>query len=485
MINEPSGTGVDPIRLLVRRYLGALAAVVLLLAGEQVLVLPDLSRLAVDAPVINIAGRQRMLSQRLAKAALLADRASRAEDHQRAVAELEDTVRTWSATHEELRRRGLPGGRPGRNSAAVREAFTRLQPAFDRMRDAADRIVRSSVPERPALAAILESEGDYLARMDRIVGLYEQEMRVRVATLVATGWFVTVLIAAALVGIGLFVLWPAARLIGRQLLALGQAREVLEERVRARTLELEEASRRHREVLELFSHAARTNTLGEMASGLAHELNQPLGAVANYAEGCLVALTAPEPDLAGVRQALERILATTLRAGEVLKRIRGFVKRHGPEQVRFEPNRVVEEAVALLGDDVRRRAIGLKVDLAPHLPWVEGDPVQIQQVLVNLVRNALEAVTTPKPLEPTVVVQTRADPSGGVRFLVTDCGEGIPAEHLGRIFDAYFSTRAEGMGMGLAICRTIVEAHGGVLSVSSKPGVETTFQFTLPAAGPE
>jgi signal transduction histidine kinase len=466
------------------RYLGAFAVVVLLLVGEQAIVLPELSRLALDAPVINVAGRQRMLSQRLVKAALGADRAGSEDERQRYLVELTDVLRTWSVAHDELRQRGLPGGRPGQNSARVRQAFAALQPAFVRMHDAAGRIARSS-PAAGDLEAILETQGDYLVRMDGIVGLYEQEVRARVAALRSLGRGLTALIGCSLVGIGLFVLLPATLTIGRQLRDLRQARGVLEERVRDRTRELEAAGRRHREILELSSHAARTNTLGEMASGLAHELNQPLGAVANYAEGCLVTLDAPDPDPDELRQALEKILATTLRAGEVIKRIRGFVTRHGPERVRFEPNRVAEEAAALLNDDARRRGTALRLDLAPRLPSLIGDPIQIQQVLVNLIANALEALTASKPLEQAVLVQTHADPSGGVTYLVTDPGEGVPPENLDRIFDAYFSTRAEGMGMGLAIARTIVDAHGGTLTVASEPGVETTFRFTLPAAGPE
>jgi two-component system sensor kinase FixL len=114
------------------------------------------------------------------------------------------------------------------------------------------------------------------------------------------------------------------------------------------------------------------------------------------------------------------------------------------------------------------------------LPNLCGDTVQVQQVLVNLVRNAFDALGEAKPLQPTVVIQTRKARSGGVKFEITDNGEGIDQERLGRVFDAYFSTRAGGLGMGLAICRTIIEAHQGRITVSSQPGVTTTFRFTLP-----
>jgi two-component system sensor kinase FixL len=343
----------------------------------------------------------------------------------------------------------------------------------------------------------LEIEGEYLSRMDRIVGLFERESRGRVDRLLWTGWAVTVLILAALLALGVFVLRPAARLIRRQILELSAARDELEHRVAERTRELELANQelarevrqralaeeRHYTLLEQFSHVARTTTIGEMASGLAHELNQPLGAIANYAEGCLVELDSPRPAVGEIRTALEKLLATTLRAGEIIKRIRRFVTRQELGKECFDPNRVLEEVNDLLRDEARRRGITVELDLAPELPSVCGDPVQVQQVLVNLVRNAFEALASSEAVEPTVVMKIQGTDFGAVEFTVSDNGEGIPPERLGVVFDAYFSTRAAGMGMGLAISRTIVEAHQGRITVESEPGVCTTFSFTLPAAG--
>jgi two-component system sensor kinase FixL len=220
-----------------------------------------------------------------------------------------------------------------------------------------------------------------------------------------------------------------------------------------------------------------------MASGLAHELNQPLGAIANYAEGCLVELDSPRPAIDEVRLALEKLLATTMRAGQIIQRIRRFVTRHELGHEHFDPNRVVQEVEELLRDEARRRAIAVELDLAPELPSLRGDPVQVQQVLVNLVRNAFEALAVSQAVEPMVVMKIRRTDFGAVEFSVSDNGEGIPPERLGVVFDAYFSTRAEGMGMGLAISRSIVEAHQGRIAVESEPGVCTTFRFTLPAPG--
>ena len=493
-----------PVGLLNQRYLVVLVLVALLVLLNQILVQPPLLQLTTDAPVINIAGRQRMLSQRLAKAALALGGAADEVDRRRHRAELGHVLRLWSVSHNGLRHGDRALSLPGRNSPAVREAFDDLEPFFTRMCAAVARLIGNDALRRPDdaaahedLATILENEGEYLARMDRIVGLFEGETRARVDRLLWTGWAVTVLILVALAAIGLFVLRPAARLIRRQILKLRAARDELEDRVRERTRELELANQelareareralaeqRHRTLLEQFSHVARTTTIGEMASGLAHELNQPLGAIANYAEGCLVALDSPRPALEEIQAALEKLLATTMRAGQIIKRIRRFVTLHEIGYERFEPNRAVEEVAALLRDEARRRGITVGLELAPELPNLWGDPVQVQQVLVNLVRNAFEALAASEAVELTVVMQTRRTGSGAVEFSVSDNGEGIPRERLGKVFDAYFSTRAEGLGMGLAISRTIVEAHQGRITVQSVPGVWTSFRFTLPAAG--
>ncbi len=474
---------------LARRYLVSLLLVAAFLLADRALVQPSLYVLATDAPVINLAGRQRMLSQRLAKTALILERPGGGADRPRLVAEMGSVLARWSATHDGLRFGAPDLSLPGRNSPEVRLALEEIDLPFRKIHEAASRLVLG--PSPADLAIILATEGDYLARMERIVGLYEQEARGRVERLRRLGWTLSGLALLGLVAIGLFVLGPAARLIRRQFAELREARDVLEARVLERTAALgresEERSRaeaRHRALLEQFSHVARTTTIGEMAGGLAHELNQPLGAVANYVEGCLVALQAPSPPVGEVRLALEKALASTLRAGEIIRRIRRFVTRHPVEPERFEANRAVEEVVALFRDEATGLGIPLRVDLAPGLPGLSGDPVQIQQVLVNLVRNASEALKAARTQAPTISLETRADGSGGVEFLVVDNGEGIAPDRLDQVFDPFFSTRAEGMGMGLAISRTIVEAHHGRLAAESQPGARTTFRFTLPPAGP-
>jgi two-component system sensor kinase FixL len=492
-----------PVQRLHRRSLGSLAAIALLLLLNQLLVQPQFLALAIDPPTINRAGRQRMLSQRLAKAALAVDRAAR-DDGRRYLRELEEVRAAWSASHDRLREAlDVPSSRAW-GSGSIRAAFRELEPSFARLQGASARLIQVySSPRadraagRAAVAEILAHEAIYLRRMDRIVGLYEGRARARIARLLWTGRALTGLVLVVLIGLGLFVLRPAAGIIRRQIAELQRARDTLEGKVRERTRALEEANRRlvaegerrsaaearHRAALEAAGHASRASTLGEMASGLAHELNQPLGAIANYAEGCLVELERDAPDLDALRETHRKLLATTLRAGAVVKRVRRFVTRRPLDPGPFGAARLLAEVAEIMADEARRRGITLRVGAVSDLPLAWGDPVQIQQVLINLVRNACEAIDASETSARQVVLAAERPSPGTVQFRVTDDGEGIAAEQLGRVFDPYFSTRAEGMGMGLAISRTIVEAHQGTLAVESRPGAGTTFRFSLPAAG--
>jgi two-component system sensor kinase FixL len=476
---------------LARRYRVALGLVALLVLLDRVLVQPGLSGLLTDAPLINAAGRQRMLSQRLCKAALALEASDDPADRRRWQAELRSVLALWSASHQRLR-----GGEAG---ADLRDAFAALEPAYARMYGASRELLagREGRPARQSVAALLRAEPDFLLGMERVVSLYEREARAHVHRLIVTGWALTAAVLACLAGIGAFILRPAARLIEHQVDALREARDALEGRVRERTAELERANReltreseeraraeqRQRALLEQFSRVARTNTVGEMATGLAHELNQPLGAIANYVEGCLVALDAPAPALGEVKGALNKVLANTLRAGAIVKRIRQFVTRGAAERRWFAPNTLAADVDEFCRDEAERRGIALRTELAPDLPNVWGDPVQLQQVLVNFIRNAFDAIAASQAVNPLIVITTSLPSPGAVEFGVTDNGEGIPGERIGQVFDAYFSTRDHGMGMGLAISRTIIESHQGTLGVESSPGAGSTFRFTLPTAG--
>lgn len=481
-----SAVSVPHADTFVRRYRTALALVALLVLLNQVVVQPSLTGLSTDAPLLNLAGRQRMLSQRLAKSALILDR-QRDSGRAEAREELRAVLALWSASHERLQGGGAGGTGTGQNSPAVQQGLEGLTPYYLRMRGAAQQLLgdvssdRAGAPDTDrAVAAILASEEEYLERMDAVVKLYESEARGRVERLRLLGWMVAAVTLAALAAIGRLVLRPAVTLIRAQFAALAHARDDLEARVAERTGELETARQRHRELLDQLNRTGRSASIGEMASGLAHELNQPLGAIANYAEGCLIELSSPRPALDEVRGALERLRAATMRAGQIIDRVRRFVTRQAPSREAFEANALVAEVAEILEVEARRRRFRLALDLAPGLPCLWGDPVQIQQVIVNLVRNAFDAHSGTQAETPAVLIQTRGDGKEAVEFSVSDHGEGIPADRIDRIFDPYFSTRADGMGIGLAICRTIVEAHQGRLRVKSIAGVGTTFRFSIP-----
>lgn len=500
--NEPGRIA----RSLNRRYVVSFAAAAGLLLLNQLLVQPPLLRLASDAPVINVAGRQRMLSQRLAKAALAL--VASESDAERAArrSELTEVLGLWSASHDGLRRGNEALSLPGDNPPQVAAAFEDIDPFVTRMRAAAERLIAAKEPaaDRDDLAVLLADEAEFLKRMDRIVFLYETAARGRAARLRWTGWAVTALVLLALAGIGWLVLIPASNVIERQVADLREAHYRLDERVRERTAELEASHRKleleqderlaaeekHRQLLEQFAHATRVNTMGQMASGIAHELNQPLGAIANYVGGCLERLETGAADPSELKPALERAQAVTLRAGEIVRRLRQFATRHEFREENIDPSRLVSETVDLLRDEADRRAIPVETDVAPDLPSIRGDAVQLQQVLVNLIRNAFDALDAAraapadKPMRPNVIVSVGRSPNGGVSFSVIDNGEGLPPERAGRMFDPFFSTRAEGMGMGLAISRGIVEAHQGTIEAESESGVRTCVRFTLPPGGP-
>jgi len=238
---------------------------------------------------------------------------------------------------------------------------------------------------------------------------------------------------------------------------------------------------------ERLTHVGRLSTMGEMATGLAHEINQPLTAIATYAQAAVRMVDAPGgADPADLREALVQITNQALRAGEVIRRLRGFVKNRATRAETIDLNRLIEDLRVLAEPDARVNDVRLTMALAEQVPPVAADPVQIQQVLLNLVRNAIEA----SPAGGTVTLTTRMETSyylagahGREQFLsldVSDQGPGIPAENLARIFSPFFTTKADGTGLGLAISQRIVSEHGGVLRVKSEPTVGTIFTVTLP-----
>ncbi|MAG98083.1 MAG: hypothetical protein CMM08_15500, partial [Rhodospirillaceae bacterium] len=233
-----------------------------------------------------------------------------------------------------------------------------------------------------------------------------------------------------------------------------------------------------------LAHDHRLGMMGEMATELAHELNQPLAAIMNYAHGCSRRLQHHTGTPAEVRRAIDKILDQAERADEVIRRMRGFARREQPEHQAVDLNAVISEALVLLEVEARRFTVTIELDFAATLPPVLADAVQIQQVVLNLARNGMESMHESDTVSRHLVISTevtgREEP-GQVQVTVRDTGGGLSGLPEGRIFEPFFTTKSEGTGLGLSLCRTIIEGHGGKLQVGSKPGPGAAFVFTLPA----
>jgi two-component system sensor kinase FixL len=232
-----------------------------------------------------------------------------------------------------------------------------------------------------------------------------------------------------------------------------------------------------------LTHVGRVTTMGEMAAALAHELNQPLTAILSNAHAGERYLAQGAPPLDEIREILQDVVGDARRAGEVIQRLRGLLRK---DEVRYLPlniNQVIREMATLVHTDAILRNVGIDLNLAPELPLVRGDRVQLQQVLLNLVLNGMEAMG-PSGESRRIVIRTQlAD--GAVRIAVQDQGPGIPVDQLSRIFETFYTTKSNGMGMGLPISRSIVEAHGGRIWAENNPDRGATFAFTLPACAPD
>lgn len=238
----------------------------------------------------------------------------------------------------------------------------------------------------------------------------------------------------------------------------------------------QELARQQEERLQATS---RLITMGEMASTLAHELNQPLAAIASYNTGCLNRLDQPDIDRDELKDIHAKIGRQARRAGEIIRRVHDFVRRSEPKREDLDLNLVISEAVSLLEADTHKRGMRIETDLADRLPYIPADPVMIEQVIVNLVRNGMDAMRDNRPARRTVRVSTREE-GGHLVVRVADRGKGIGAETARRLFEPFFTTKAEGMGMGLNICRSIAELHRGRLGFETNPDGGTIFTLSLP-----
>ena len=234
-----------------------------------------------------------------------------------------------------------------------------------------------------------------------------------------------------------------------------------------------------------LAHAARVTTLGELAASIAHEINQPLAAVATSGNACLRWLDRDPPDLNAARQAVARIVQDAHRAGDVIRSLRALAVKSGPQFTPLDLNSAIQEVLALTRSNLHRHGVALHMELYAPLPQVLGDRVQLQQVLLNLITNAVDAMSEITDRPKTLTITAHPAQPDGVLIGVEDTGTGFDPATADQIFAPFYTTKSSGMGMGLSICKTIIEAHGGQLRAKPNLPQGAIFQFRLPADGRE
>jgi two-component system, LuxR family, sensor kinase FixL len=232
-------------------------------------------------------------------------------------------------------------------------------------------------------------------------------------------------------------------------------------------------------------NVSRMATIGEMAAGVAHELNQPLTAIANYAHACERLLARPGTDPNELREALRQIAAQTTRAADIIRRLRALARSHQGEHLPVGMNGLVEELHELMRTDASLHGVELTLDLAPGLPEVLADAGQIQQVILNFLRNSLEALSGQPGGHPRVAISTALSHGNGVQLMVCDNGPGLAPDAVKRVFDPFFSTKENGTGLGLAISSTIARAHGGTVGYRANTPSGACFYIVVPAQSHE
>lgn len=558
------------------------ALIAALIVLHQCLLQPILNRLTTDAPVINIAGRQRMLSQRLAKSALAFTVAATPAEKELRKNELQTTLNEWRDAHQKLKvdRFDLILGTS--RTPEIERRFAELEPHYAAMVLAAEQLANNPSDElqREALARLLTHEPEFLKQMHALVGSYEESARLHVRQLQFLGLLIMGVILITQVGMQLMVVTPAVQFVGREIEQsemqyqglvesmtdglvvfkssgavkfanrrfgdlLGHGNEDLEGKpasifiadpdrrrfsamladapggtepvdlvfrhadghhvetmISAQHLNGHDGlpdelllvvtdvtarkamEQRSRQLLDQLAHADRLRAMGAMAAALAHEINQPLGAIANYAEGCLTRLSQPPLESHDLTLPLEKILRATHRGAEIIRRARGFVRLR-PHRITGESiNSLVHEVEELCRPEARRRGISLELQLASDPLMIPVDGIQIQQVLTNLIQNAFAAMDAVEPYRRRIKVTTRIAGQDNVEVMVTDTGPGIPAEGAESWFEPFMTTREEGTGMGLAIARNIVEAHGGRIWAEANDEGGAIFRFKLPRQSP-
>jgi signal transduction histidine kinase len=249
-------------------------------------------------------------------------------------------------------------------------------------------------------------------------------------------------------------------------------------------LDLTERKRAEAALHELESelaHMNRLSVMGELAASLAHEITQPIASARNNARAALNFLDHQPPDLGEVREALGSVVGDADRAGDIIGRIRDQIKKAPPRKDRFDLNEAINEVIVLARSAIAKNGVSVQTRLTEGLAPVEGDRVQIQQVTLNLVLNAVEALSSVNEGARELFIGTEQSPTNGVLVAVRDSGPGLDPAHVERIFKSFYTTKPNGTGMGLSICRSIIDAHGGRLWAEANEPRGAIFQFTLPA----
>jgi PAS domain S-box-containing protein len=244
--------------------------------------------------------------------------------------------------------------------------------------------------------------------------------------------------------------------------------------------EARENERRYREALMELAHANRVTTMGQLTASIAHEVSQPIAAVVTNAQAGSLWLDAQPPNLEEVRQSLGYIVSDAMRAGDVIGRIRALVRKAPPQRVALAINEVVLEVIALTHAEVAKNRVSVRTQLADGLPRIHADRVQLQQVILNLIVNAVEAMSSVGSGGRQLQISTSRNAANGILVSLRDSGPGLDPKNVDYLFDAFYTTKAQGMGMGLAICRSIIEAHGGRMWAGANEPRGAVFQFTLP-----
>jgi two-component system sensor kinase FixL len=483
------------IRTFERRYFYVLAAVACLVVLDQAVVQPLLVQMNAYAPAINVAGRQRMLSQRLTKAALKLQIAENLKAREASRKELDATRHEWAAAHFALENGPRELSILALQAPPIDSAWSDLQPHFAEMNEAAKAIaegrpaIERSTDSAQHISKIVDHEAAYLSAMDRVVKLLELEAAQQIHFLRISAMGIAATVLTLLLALGWLVVRPATNIIS------GQVNE-LELRVDQRTRELADANvSLEQEIIDhaaaeektqllavQLAHAARVSAMGHLTAGLSHELNQPLAAIVNYAETCDLLLDLDHADGTNgkLHQHFEQIKQASVRAGKILHRMRDFVRPTQRTLAKVHLDELIQEVVELCKFEADRANVQITLELRSSTS-VTVDAIQIQQVLVNLLQNALHAIKLSDADTRRVTICTE-QVCDEVRVEVIDTGPGLDAVDEVAIFSPFYTTKTNGLGLGLAISKTIVERHHGAMVARNSPHGGAIIGFTLPCA---